>query len=74
LQDGKPKYFFLTWVGPSVSVLAKGRVSMQKSGVYNLLGYSVAEVYAVDREAIDEAAILASLSKSFKGSTVTLSK
>ena len=31
-SGGQRKHFFLTWAGPAVSAIKKGRVSMQKGG------------------------------------------
>ena len=48
VASGRRRSFFLTYVGSDVAVVRKGKVSMQKSAVYNLLPGMAAELYVVD--------------------------
>jgi hypothetical protein len=38
-QNGQQKHFFLTYAGPNVSAIKKGKLSLQKSGAFLQLGH-----------------------------------
>jgi hypothetical protein len=62
--DGGVRFAFVTWVGPSVSALKKGKVSLQKAGVYNAFDGVVADVGIVgSADDLEEAAVGAALKK-----------
>ena len=42
--DNNKKYAFIAWCGPSVGALKKGRVSLQKQGVYNIFEGIIGDV------------------------------
>lgn len=46
IEDGdqesrRVKFVFITWVGPSVGGMARGRVTIHKTGVAQVVGVSV---------------------------------
>lgn len=43
-SENNKKYAFITWCGPSVGALKKGKVSLQKQGVYNIFEGIIGDV------------------------------
>lgn len=71
-SSGQRKFGFLSWVGPSVSALKKGKVSLQKAGVYNAFEGVVADIQAMNKDDLEDAAILGQLRKTIKSGDVSL--
>jgi hypothetical protein len=69
---GQAKYFFVTWVGPDVGALKKGRVSLQKGAVYNVCDGMVAELYVTEREQAAPASVAAKLAKAVGGAAADI--
>ncbi len=65
LSDGQRRWSFVTWVGPSVSALKKGKVALQKQGVYNAFEGVHADAGIVGGGVADmeDAAVAATLKK-----------
>jgi hypothetical protein len=72
MQGGQHKAFFVCWVGPAVSPLKRGRVSLQKGAVYNACDGVVAELYITEREAAVPGEVAAKLGKAIGAADVRL--
>lgn len=72
LVDGALRFLFFTWCGPSVPAVRRGRVSLQKNGVYNAFEGVVCEVFVTEREGLAADAIAASVCKTLSKSCVEL--
>ena len=61
--DGRPKHFFFTWVGPSVSIIKKGKVSLTKGAVYNTFEGLCAEFMFNTRDELEPDTVRQRLAK-----------
>jgi hypothetical protein len=58
------KWAFVTWVGPAVSALKKGRVALQKAAVYNAFEGVVADIGIVSSaDELGDAVVVAAVRK-----------
>lgn len=68
--DGRPRQFFLSYIGEEVSGMKRARVSMHRSAVYNNFDGLVGDVAASDRSDLAEASISATLAALARGATI----
>lgn len=64
---GAPRLAFFSWVGPSASPLKRGKVPLQRGGVYAAFPGVVADLSLAEREDADPAAVAAKLAKALGG-------
>ena len=65
LLDGRLRRVFITYAGPSVSVIKKGKLSITKGKVYNSFTGIAGELYLTEREDLDSNILLTKLQKLF---------
>lgn len=71
-SGGQRRLAFFSWVGPNVSPLKKGKVPLQRGGVYASFPGLVADLSLVEREDAEAAAVRAKLAKSLRSDDIAL--
>jgi hypothetical protein len=61
--EGRERSFFFTYVGAGVPAMRKGKVSVQKSAVFNVFEGAHAELYVTDADDAQPPQVIAKLSK-----------
>jgi len=62
-ESKRTKFVLLSWAGPSASVLKKGKMSVHKAAVKQVVREFSVEIHVTDRSEIDDAIVLDRIKK-----------